>query len=53
MSGPQVINERHENPKYLAGVDLGENVRAVTSVEDTIQDADCIVLCTPHQFVHR
>lgn len=49
----QVINERHENPKYLPGVALGENVKAVTSLEETIKDADCIVLCSPHQFVHR
>jgi glycerol-3-phosphate dehydrogenase (NAD+) len=48
-----VINERHENPKYLPGVGLGENVRAVPDLVEAVNDADCIVLCTPHQFVHR
>jgi glycerol-3-phosphate dehydrogenase (NAD+) len=46
------MNELKENPKYLPGVKYGENVVANPSLEDTVKDADLIIFCTPHQFVH-
>ncbi|EFJ50801.1 hypothetical protein VOLCADRAFT_57957 [Volvox carteri f. nagariensis] len=48
----EVINETHENPKYFPGFDLGSNVRAVPSIDEAVADADLIVFCAPHQFMH-
>jgi glycerol-3-phosphate dehydrogenase len=46
-----VINERHENPKYLPGVPLGANVVADPDLESAVRDADVLVFCAPHQFM--
>ena len=46
------MNELKENPKYLPGVKYGDNVVANPSLEDAVKDADLIIFCTPHQFVH-
>eukprot|EP00199_Chlamydomonas_sp_CCMP681_P002344 CAMPEP_0119107598 /NCGR_PEP_ID=MMETSP1180-20130426/11493_1 /TAXON_ID=3052 ORGANISM="Chlamydomonas cf sp, Strain CCMP681" /NCGR_SAMPLE_ID=MMETSP1180 /ASSEMBLY_ACC=CAM_ASM_000741 /LENGTH=420 /DNA_ID=CAMNT_0007093113 /DNA_START=27 /DNA_END=1285 /DNA_ORIENTATION=+ len=48
----EIINETHENPKYLPGVDLGYNVKAIPNLLEAVKDADCIILCAPHQFLH-
>ncbi len=48
----QVINETHENPAYMPGVDLGSNIKATADLTEAVRDADAIVLCVPHQFVH-
>jgi glycerol-3-phosphate dehydrogenase (NAD+) len=45
------MNELKENPKYLPGVKYGDNVVACADLVETIQDADLIIFCTPHQFV--
>lgn len=47
-----VINEQNENPRYLPGISLGTNVIAVPKLEDAVADADCIIICVPHQFLH-
>jgi glycerol-3-phosphate dehydrogenase (NAD+) len=47
----EAINATHENPKYLPGVKLGDNVVADPDLERTVRDADILVLCVPHQFV--
>jgi glycerol-3-phosphate dehydrogenase (NAD(P)+) len=41
------INERHENPTYLPGVALAPNVRATTSLEETLQAAEIVVSAAP------
>jgi glycerol-3-phosphate dehydrogenase (NAD+) len=46
------INQDHENPKYLPGVHFGDNVVASAELEGTVKDADLIVFCAPHQFMH-
>jgi glycerol-3-phosphate dehydrogenase (NAD+) len=46
------MNELKENPKYLPGVKYGDNVVANPSLEDAVKDADLVIFCTPHQFVH-
>ncbi|CAB9524155.1 3-phosphate dehydrogenase [Seminavis robusta] len=46
------INQQHENPKYLPGVHFGDNVVANPDLESTVQDADLIIFCAPHQFMH-
>jgi glycerol-3-phosphate dehydrogenase (NAD+) len=49
----EVMNEKHENVKYLPGVNLGENIVACPDLVETVKDADVICICSPHQFVHR
>lgn len=42
----EVINARHENPKYLPGISLGTNVIADPDLESTVSllnSSDCIV----------
>ena len=47
-----LINARHENPKYLPGIRLPDNVRALPGLEATVKDATLLVFVFPHQFVH-
>ena len=47
------MNELHENPKYLPGVKYGDNVTAKASLEETVQDADILVFCSPHQYISK
>ena len=46
-----LINQRHENVKYLPGVALGDNVVATPSLRECVEGADVLILCAPHQFV--
>ncbi|MDM5316094.1 NAD(P)H-dependent glycerol-3-phosphate dehydrogenase [Fictibacillus sp. b24] len=41
------INKEHRNEKYLPGVELPENIKATTQLEECVKDADTIVLVTP------
>lgn len=36
-----------------AGIHLGDNIVAEPSLERAVEDADCLILCAPHQFLHR
>lgn len=47
----QVINETHENPKYLPGCALPENVIANPSAADAAKGASLLVFVLPHQFI--
>eukprot|EP01083_Nonionella_stella_P189745 702346_1 len=47
----ELINEKHENPKYLPGIDLPENLVANGDVEQCVKDADILVFVVPHQFL--
>lgn len=47
----ELINRRGENVKYLQGINLGPNVRAVADLRAAVQDASLLVFVTPHQFV--
>jgi glycerol-3-phosphate dehydrogenase (NAD+) len=49
----QVINERHENVKYLPGITLPENIRAVPDLAKACQDATLLVFVLPHQFLGK
>ncbi len=46
-----MVNKLHENPKYLPGVPLGDNVVATPDLEDAVAGADILVMCAPHQFM--
>lgn len=47
----ELINETHENPKYLPGVKFGENVRAVSDLRTAIKGCTILVFVVPHQFI--
>ncbi|KAG8966992.1 glycerol-3-phosphate dehydrogenase [Tulasnella sp. 419] len=49
----EVINEKHENPRYLPGINLGQNVHAEPDLEKAITDATAFVIVLPHQFVEN
>nr|CAD7413016.1 unnamed protein product [Timema cristinae] len=47
----EVINEHHENVKYLPGHELPPNVVAVTDAAEAVRGADVLVFVLPRQFV--
>lgn len=49
----EIINNDHENVKYLPGHKLPENIIAVPNVEDTVKNADILLFVIPHQFLLR
>jgi glycerol-3-phosphate dehydrogenase (NAD+) len=46
-----VINETHENARYLPQMPLPHNLVAVPSIREVVKDATLIVFCVPHQFL--
>lgn len=48
-----IINQDHENVKYLPGIKLPENIVAVPDLVEAAKDATLLVLVIPHQFVKR
>lgn len=46
-----LINERHENVKYLPGVQLPANLWATNDIVEAVDGASIIVINVPHQFV--
>lgn len=49
----EIINQEHENIRYLPGVKLPTNLRAQPSIVETVKDADLVVFNLPHQFLPR
>ncbi|CAF0794294.1 unnamed protein product [Adineta ricciae] len=49
----EVINEKHENTKYLPNKILPENVLAVPALDEAVKDADILIFVIPHQFVKQ
>ena len=49
----EIINETHENIKYLPGITLSPSIKVETDINTAINDADVIILVTPHQFLSR
>ena len=47
----EVINETHENVKYLPGCHLGDNVVAEPDLLTAVDGATMLVFVTPHQFI--
>uniref|UniRef100_A0A7R9PA96 Glycerol-3-phosphate dehydrogenase [NAD(+)] n=2 Tax=Timema TaxID=61471 RepID=A0A7R9PA96_TIMCA len=47
----EIINETHENVKYLPGKILPSNVVAVPDVVEAAKDADVLIFVVPHQFI--
>uniref|UniRef100_A0A8C9UM73 Glycerol-3-phosphate dehydrogenase [NAD(+)] n=1 Tax=Spermophilus dauricus TaxID=99837 RepID=A0A8C9UM73_SPEDA len=48
-----IINNDHENVKYLPGHKLPENVVRPWGENEAVQDADLLVFVIPHQFIHK
>ncbi|CAE6434616.1 unnamed protein product [Rhizoctonia solani] len=46
-----LINETHENPKYLPGIQLGQNVVAEPDLLKAIEGATALIFVLPHQFL--
>ncbi|KAG0026072.1 glycerol-3-phosphate dehydrogenase [Podila clonocystis] len=51
MNLTDIINTKHENVKYLPGIQLPENVVACPDLIKTCEDATMLVFVVPHQFV--
>jgi len=47
----EIINEEHENVKYLPGIKFPENVVAVPDVKKACEGANLLIFCIPHQFL--
>ncbi|XP_022213911.2 titin [Drosophila obscura] len=47
----EVMNNCHENIKYLPGIRLPENLIAVNDLLEAAQNADIIIFATPQHFV--
>lgn len=46
-----IINTRRENVKYLPGIDLGPNLRAVPDLAEACDGSSLLIFVTPHQFI--
>ncbi|KAG0083194.1 Glycerol-3-phosphate dehydrogenase, partial [Podila minutissima] len=49
MNLTDIINTKHENVKYLPGIQLPENVVACPDLIKTCEDATMLVFVVPHQ----
>ena len=48
-----IINQRHENVKYLPGIKIPENVVAMPDLAEACKDATLLIFVLPHQFLPR
>lgn len=48
-----IINSRHENVKYLPGINLPENVIAVADLATACKGATLLIFVLPHQFLPK
>eukprot|EP01135_Chromosphaera_perkinsii_P000874 Nk52_evm37s152 gene=Nk52_evmTU37s152 len=46
-----IINQDHENVKYLPGIKLPENIIAIPDLVQAASEADILIFVIPHQFV--
>jgi glycerol-3-phosphate dehydrogenase (NAD+) len=47
----EIINQDHENVRYLPGIKLPNNLVADPDIKHTVEGADIIVFNIPHQFL--
>lgn len=47
------INEQHENPKYLSGIQLPTNLRATDSLDGALEGADLVMLVVPSHVLRE
>ena len=48
-----IINQHHENVKYLPGVALPPNVVANPSLQDAVKNSTILIFNLPHQFIRN
>ena len=48
-----IINNRHENIKYLPGINLPSNVVAVPDLKEAATNATLLIFVLPHQFLPK
>ncbi|GAO13197.1 uncharacterized protein UV8b_03608 [Ustilaginoidea virens] len=46
-----IINNHHENVKYLPGITLPSNIIANPSLVDAVKDSSILIFNLPHQFI--
>ncbi|GCC21042.1 hypothetical protein chiPu_0000198 [Chiloscyllium punctatum] len=49
----EILNQEHENVKYLPGYKLPENVVAIPDVKEAVRGADLLIFVVPHQFIRK
>jgi len=49
----ELINQYHENVKYLPNIPLPDNIVANPSVEDAVKGSTILVFNLPHQFIGK
>ena len=49
----KIINVRHENIKYLPGIKLPTNIRAIPDLGEASEGATLLVFVVPHQFLGK
>ncbi|KAH8917743.1 NAD-dependent glycerol-3-phosphate dehydrogenase [Atractiella rhizophila] len=49
----KLINEKHENVKYLPGFTLPENVIAEPDIEKAVEGGTALIFVLPHQFIDK
>ncbi|KAL4778863.1 NAD-dependent glycerol-3-phosphate dehydrogenase N-terminus-domain-containing protein [Aspergillus varians] len=49
----QVINDTHENVKYLPGIPLPKNLIATPDIVSAVKDTTLLVFNLPHQFISK
>ena len=47
------INDRHSNERYLPGARLTQSLRATTSIEEAVRDADVVIMGVPSQAMRE
>ncbi|RYP58262.1 hypothetical protein DL770_010469 [Monosporascus sp. CRB-9-2] len=48
-----IINQHHENVKYLPNIKLPTNIIPNPSLLDAVKDSTILIFNLPHQFIHR
>ncbi|OJD21170.1 hypothetical protein ACJ73_07489, partial [Blastomyces percursus] len=48
-----IINQLHENVKYLPNITLPKNLHANPSLEDAVKNSTILVFNLPHQFINN
>lgn len=48
-----IINQEHENVKYLPGIKIPDNIVAVPDLLAAAKDATMLVFVVPHNFLHK
>ena len=49
----EIINEQHENIKYLPGIKLQDNIIANPSLVDSVKNSTILIFVLPHQFLGK